>query len=172
MEFDCSSALQMLYSTVDGSAIVYRSDRPEAQDESQVVVHVGMHVEVELLDDVGGAERLAFDIVPERAADFSAGFLGAGTPIAQAILGERAGTVVAYRLADVVAVRILSVEPSARAPQPGAAEAREAMLREAVDKSNLEDAVRLALTVDVKWGDYDPEGLEPNWGGPTEPPDG
>jgi hypothetical protein len=109
-----------------------------------------------------------FDLVPERAADFSAGFLGAGTPLAQAILGEEAGSVVAYTLADVVAVRILSVRPSQRAPAPGAAEAREAALREAVDKSNLEDAVRLALTVDVKWGDYDPEGIEPNWSGPPE----
>jgi hypothetical protein len=135
------------------------------------MVRVGTRVAVELIDDAGGAERLAFDIVPERAADFSAGFLGAGTPLAQAILGKTAGSVVPYSLADVVAVRILTVEPSARAPVPGAAEAREAALREAVDKSNLEDAVRLALTVDVKWGNYDPEGIEPNWIRPTEQPD-
>jgi len=83
--------------------------------------------------------------------------------LAQAILGERAGSVVPYHLADVEAVRILSVEPSQRVPEASAAQAREAMLREAVDKSNLEDAVRLALTVDVKWGDYDPEGIELNW---------
>jgi hypothetical protein len=125
-------------------------------------------VEVELVDAAGDAERLAFDIVPESAADFSAGFLGASTPLAQAIVGETAGSTVPYRLADVVAVRILSVEPSRRAPEAGAAEARQAMLSEAVAKSNLEDAVRLALTVDVKWGDYDPEGLEPGWSDPTE----
>jgi hypothetical protein len=135
------------------------------------MVRVGTRVAVELIDDAGGAERLAFDIVSERAADFSAGFLGAGTPLAQAILGRTAGSVVPYSLADVVAVHILSVEPSARAPEPGAAEARDAALREAVDKSNLEDAVRLALTVDVKWGDYDPEGIEPNWSRPSEQPD-
>jgi hypothetical protein len=134
------------------------------------VVHVGTRVEVELIDDAGRAEGLAFDIVPERAADFSAGFLGAGTPLAQAILGERAGCTVPYRLADVVAVRILSVQASQRTPEAGAAEARQAVLREAVDKSNLEDAVRLALTVDVKWGDYDPEGIEPAWSGPPEQP--
>lgn len=144
---------------------------PEPGDEIQTVVHVGTRVEVELVDDSGGAERLAFDIVPESAADFSAGFLGAGTPLAQAILGERAGSVVSYTLADVAAVRILSVKTSERAPEAGAAEAREAVLREAVNKSNLEDAVRLALTVDVKWGDYDPEGIEPNWSGPPEQPD-
>jgi hypothetical protein len=147
-------------------AMVFRSDRPQPQDEGQPVVHVGTRVEVEMIDEAGGVERLAFDIVPERAADFSAGFLGARTPLAQAILGEPAGSVAPYALADVVAVRILSVEPSTRAPAPGAAEAREAALRGAVDRSNLEDAVRLALTVDVKWGDYDPEGIEPTWSGP------
>jgi hypothetical protein len=148
-----------------------RPSPPERQYDDLHVVRVGRRVEVELVDDAGGTERLAFDIVPERAADFSTGFLGAATPLAQAILGKQAGSEVAYALADVVAVRILSVEPSARAPAPEAMEAREAVLREAVDKSNLEDAVRLALTVDVKWGDYDPEGLEPNWGAPRERPD-
>ena len=146
-------------------------ERPEPGDEILTAVHVGTRVEVELVDDSGSAERLSFDIVPESAADFSAGFLGAGTPLAQAILGERAGSVVSYRLADVVAVRILSVALSDRAPEAGAAEAREAALREAVNKSNLEDAVRLALTVDVKWGEYDPEGIAPNWSGPSEQPD-
>jgi Transcription elongation factor, GreA/GreB, C-term len=147
------------------------SERPEPEDEIQTVVRIGTRVEVELVNDSGGAEPLAFDIVPESAADFSAGFLGAGTPLAQAILGERVGRVLSYKLADVMAVRILSVKPSERAPEAGAAEAREAVLREAVNKSNLEDAVRLALTVDVKWGDYDPEGIEPNWSGPPELPD-
>jgi hypothetical protein len=149
---------------------VNSSDRPDARDMTRTVVHVGTRVEVELIDAAGGTERLAFDVVPESAADFSAGFLGAGTPLAQAILGEVAGATVSYRLADVVAVRVLSVEPSRRAPEAGAAQAREALLREAVDKSNLEDAVRLALTVDVKWGDYDPEGLEPGWSGSSEQP--
>jgi hypothetical protein len=144
------------------------SDKHDAKEKTRAVVHVGTHVEVELLNAGGGAEWLAFDVVPESAADFSAGFLGAGTPLAQAILGEVAGSTVPYRLADIVAVRILTVEPSRRTPEAGAAQAREALLRGAVDKSNLEDAVRLALTVDVKWGDYDPEGLEPNW---SEPPD-
>jgi hypothetical protein len=146
-------------------------DKPDSKDEDRTVVHVGTRVQVELIDEAGNAEALAFDIVPESAADFPAGFLGAGTPLARAILGETAGNLVPYNLADVAAVRILSVEPSQRTPEAGAAQAREAMLREAVDKSNLEDAVRLALTVDVKWGDYDPEGIEPAWSGPVEQTD-
>ena len=148
------------------------SVEPDEKDEGRIVACVGTLVEVELLDGSGGAEHLAFDIVPERDADFSAGFLGAGTQLAQAIAGKKAGSVVPYSLADVVAVRIISVYPSERTPEAGAAEAREAATREAVSKSNLEDAVRLALTVDVKWGDYDPEGLETNWSEPKEGPGG
>ena len=129
-------------------------------------VHIGTHVEVELLEESGGVEHMAFDIVPESAADFSKGFLGAGTPLAQAILGEQPGHVVPYGLADIAAVRILSVVTSQRAPDDDAAADREAAVREAVSKSNLEDAVRLALTVDVKWGDYDPEGIELKWKDP------
>jgi cell pole-organizing protein PopZ len=129
-------------------------------------VHIGTHVEVELLDESGGAEHMAFDIVPESAADFSKGFLGAGTPLARAILGEQPGRVVPYGLADIAAVRILSVVTSQRIPDDDAAAVRKAAVREAVSKSNLEDAVRLALTVDVKWGDYDPEGIEPKGNDP------
>lgn len=126
-------------------------------------VQVGTRVEVELIGEAGAIEHLAFDVVPEGAADFSDGFLGARTPLAQAILGQRAGSLIPYRLADIQAVRILSVTPSERRPPKDAAAEREALLRDAVSKSNREDAVRLALTVDVKWGDYDPDGIEANW---------
>ena len=121
----------------------------------------GTRVEIELVDESGGAEQLAFDIVPDRNADFDAGFLGVGTPLAQALLHHRAGETIPYRVADIAEVRIVSVAVSQRAPEAGAAERREARQREAVSKSNLDDAVRLALTVDVKWGDYDPEGIAP-----------
>ena len=33
-------------------------------------------VEVEMVSELGDSERLTFDIVPDRAADFTAGFLG------------------------------------------------------------------------------------------------
>jgi hypothetical protein len=126
-------------------------------------VRIGTHAEIELLSDSGEVERLAFDVVADEQADFAAGFLGAGTQLAQAILGQPAGATVPYAVADVVEVRILSVAPSERAPAPGAAAAREAAAQEAVSKANMEEMVRLALTVDVKWGDYDPEALEAGW---------
>ena len=126
-------------------------------------VKIGTRVEVELLSESGDVERLAFDVVADEQADFAAGFLGAGTPLAQAILGQPAGATIPYAVADEVEVRILSVAPSKRAPAPEVAAAREAAVQEAVSKANMEEMVRLALTVDVKWGDYDPEALESGW---------
>jgi hypothetical protein len=38
---------------------------------------------------------------------------------------------------------------------------------QAVERSKAQDMARLALTVDVKWGSYDPDGILP---GDEEPP--
>ncbi len=126
------------------------------------LVGIGAHVEVELFDAVGTAECVAFDVVPDEEADFAAGFLGAGTPLAQALTGRRAGETVAYELADIREARIIAVTPSQRAPGTEAAARRQAAAR-ATSKANLDEAIHLALTVNVKWGDYDPEGLEAGW---------
>lgn len=123
------------------------------------LVALGTHVEIELRSETGDTERLAFDIVPDAAADFAAGFLAAGTPLARAILGRPAGAVVPYRQADIVEARILSVRPSQRLADAAAAEARKAATQEAVARAVTEESVQLALTVNVKWGDYDPEPL-------------
>jgi hypothetical protein len=134
-------------------------------------VTIGTRVEVELVDQSGGRERMAFDVVPDSTADFSAGFLGANTPMAQAIVGHRAGDVVPYRLADMAEVRILAVSASQRQPNRNTPAERDAVIRNAISRSDLEDAVRLALTVNVKWGDYDPEGLTSGWDHPEQAPD-
>jgi hypothetical protein len=134
-----------------------------AEEQGRLPVSLGTHVEVELTTVSGTSERLAFDVVPDDEADFTAGFLGTGTPLAQAILGQFAGSRVDYAAADVAEVRILAVTISETAPAGDAAAQREAVIREAVSRSNLADAQRLAMTVDVKWGDYDPEGIEANW---------
>jgi hypothetical protein len=123
---------------------------------------VGTRVEIELIGSGGDVERMALDIVPDAQADLAAGFLGAGTPLALTMHGHRAGETVAYDQADIRAVRILSIAQSERRPDPDAAAARKAVARAAVRKSDLVDTVRLALTVDVKWGDYDPEGIAPD----------
>jgi len=125
------------------------------------LVALGTRIEVEMVSELGDSERLTFDIVPDNAADFTAGFLGAGTPLAQAIMGRPAGSVVPYRVGDLVEVRILAVALSARRAAGDAAEARQALTQEAVERAKLDEMVQLALTVNVKWGDYDPEGILP-----------
>jgi hypothetical protein len=126
-------------------------------------VALGCHVEVELIGESGGSEYLALDIVPHSEADFSSGRLGVRTPLAQAIVGQHAGSVVPYRLGDILEVKILAVAPSARTPTGEAATDRQAVIQKAISRSDLDDALRLALTVDVKWGDYDPEGIVSDW---------
>jgi hypothetical protein len=95
---------------------------------------------------------------PDAAADFAAAFgparLGAGDP-------WQACRAAIPTLADIVEVRVVKITPSRRTPEKDAASARDAATQEAIERSNLEDIVRLALTVDVKWGEYDPEVLEP-----------
>jgi hypothetical protein len=140
------------------------SDEKEGKSNAtQLQVAVGTHVEVELVTESGASEEEAFDVVPDDDADFAAGFLGAGTPLAQAIMGQPAGSRVPYRAADIVAVRILSVCRSVDAPSGEAAAHRQAVIDAAVSRSDLADTLRLALTVDVKWGDYDPDALVANW---------
>jgi len=138
-------------------------ERPAEPDDAPVEVAVGMHVEVELVDESGAGERLTLDIVPDDEADFSSGFLGISTPLSRAMLGRRAGSVVPYRAGDIREVRILSVATSARPPAEDVAATREAILQKAVTKSDMADTVRFALSVDTKWGGYDPSGIAPEW---------
>ncbi len=134
-----------------------------APSEAELGVELGMHVEVELVGESGQAERLALDIVPDDEADFASGFLGISTPLSRAMLGRRAGSVVPYRAGDIREIRILSVAASARPPDEDVAATREAILQKAVTKSDMADTVRFALSVDTKWGGYDPSGIAPEW---------
>ena len=121
------------------------------------------HVEVDLIGESGAREHLTFTIVPDREADFSAGLLAQSTPLAKAVLGQRAGGVVSYCAGDIVEARIVRVAPSTHPPGADAAADRQATIQKAISKSQLADAVRFALTVDQKWGDTDPEAMESNW---------
>jgi Transcription elongation factor, GreA/GreB, C-term len=133
---------------------------------SPVAVTVGMRVEVELVSRSGETEQLAVTIVPDEQADFAAGFLGEGTPLAKAILGQTVGTLVPYPVADMRAVRILSASASGQAPADEAATRREAVLREAAEKAEFTSAQIYATSADTKWGDYDADSLDPaKWKG-------
>jgi hypothetical protein len=120
----------------------------------------GMYVEVELVSRSGETQRLAFTIVPDEQADFTAGFLGEGTPLAKAIRGQTVGSQVPYPVADMRAVRILAALASGQTPAEEVAARREAILREAAEKSEFISAQIFASSVDTKWGDYDADGLD------------
>jgi len=123
---------------------------------------------LELVDGHGEVEVLRMAVVPDDNADFPGGYLGAGTRLARAIMGRLAGETVPYEHGGLAEVRILEIEPFAVSEAPDAASARRAVIQEAVDKSELQDTLRLALAVSIKWGDYDPDGIAPEEEGPDE----
>jgi hypothetical protein len=143
------------------------SYRRAGVDDGPPHVGLGSRVVVELIDGRGEVERLSLAVVPDDNADLQAGYLGAGTPLAAAMMGQQAGQTVPYRHGGLVEIHILDVEPFAVSEAPDAASARRAVIQKAVDKSDLQDTLRLALAVDVKWGDYDPDGIAPE-DGPSE----
>ena len=117
-------------------------------------------VQLALLTRSGEKEDLTFTLVPDKEADFYAGFLGLGTPLAKAILGRTAGTTAPYPLGDYIAVRILSVSPSRELSAGDGAAKRQAEAREALNQINRMDAMIFASTVEGKWGDYDPDAID------------
>ena len=130
-------------------------------DAEQTLVGLGAYVEVELMSRSGGRERLAFTLVADAQADFTAGFLGAGTPLAKAVWGQPAGAELPYPVADLRAVRVLLVRAQGQVPKEDVASRREAVERQAVDAAESINAMIFASAVNNKWGDYDPQGLDP-----------
>ncbi len=122
----------------------------------ELVAALGTHVEVILIDETGGREALAFDIVPDEQADFASGFLGAGTPLAQALLGRTTGSVVSYGVGDIAQVVIERVAAAVHVPAEDVAAKRQAVLQQAVAESERVSDMVFALAVGSKWGDYDP----------------
>jgi hypothetical protein len=122
-----------------------------------------MHVEIELTDQEGENERLSFDIVPEEQADFYSGLLGENTPLARAILGQRAGSQVYYEAAGICRVRILAVRPIQSPASGEAADRRKTAVEQAIKQVERTNALIFATTVEGKWGEYDADGMIENW---------
>ena len=125
----------------------------------EITVQPGTHVVVELLAASNETQRLEFDIVPDQAADFSRGYLGLTTPLAQAILDKPAGVTVPYRQADILAVHVLSVTLSTSLPIQDLAQQRQEAARKALQQVQRTDAMIFASSFSGKWGDYDPDGI-------------
>ena len=130
------------------------SDQQRVTPGDDLPVGVGVQVEVELFS-VGGSERLSFHIVRENAADFDAGLLSVTTPLAQALLGKRAGREIAYARGDIRRVRILRVTPGSMLISGDAAGRRQAITAQALDEVARTNAEIFAASYTSKWGGYD-----------------
>jgi len=118
-------------------------------------VEAGMLVKVELVSSSGEGEILVFTLVEDEQADFSAGFLGSGTPLAKTILGHYPDSKLEYTAGDLAYVRILSVAPSDKIQTEDVTARREAVMRKALKHSDYVNALTFATSVNSKWGDYD-----------------
>ncbi len=119
-------------------------------------VRLGCHIELEMLYENGEIESLSLDLVPDKSADFINGFLGESTPLAKTIMGQAAGSQVAYRVGDAREVRILSVSEELSAAPRDLTERRQETLRKAIRHSDHTNLVIFASSMNSKWGDYDP----------------
>jgi hypothetical protein len=123
------------------------------------VVALHTQVEIELVSRLGETERLAFEIVPDKEADFYSGFLSQDTPMARAILGRPAGSAVPYTVGDGREIRILSIGPASGANPAEAADKRRAAVEEAKRQAERTNAIIFASSVEGKWGEYDADHL-------------
>ena len=131
----------------------------QASPPPEITVQPGTHIVVELLAASDETQSLEFDIVPDQAADFSRGYLGFTTPLAQAILDKPAGVTVPYRQADILTVRVLSVSLSTSLPIQDLAQQRQEAASKALQQVQRTDAMIFASSFSGKWGDYDPDGI-------------
>lgn len=133
-------------------------EKDKTGPQPELKAAIGTHVTIDLVLQAE-TERLEFDIVNDKDADFASGFLGVSTPLAQAILGRAAHSVVPYRVNDAREVRILQVTISLVKPPEDAKDRHEAVIRRAVEQSDRTNAMIFASSFSGKWGDYDPTGF-------------
>ena len=131
-------------------------------DETPNRVAVETRVTVELVSATETVEHLSLVIVPDKKADYYAGFLGESTVLAKAILGHAAGEEIPYPVGNYQKVRIVLITGIHEDELAGAAEKRQAEVREAIRQSERTSAMIFSTTVEGKWGEYETDGLE-NW---------
>lgn len=119
---------------------------------------LGSRLRVRLLT-AEGPEEMDLTLVPDAAADFARGRVGETAPLAQALLGRRAGEKAPYRAGDVYAVEILAVEPGDAEWDDQAAARRADAARRAAEEVGRTNMINFASSFSGKWGDYDPDGL-------------
>lgn len=120
----------------------------------------GTHVEIELVDEHGGIEAEAFDLVAEGAASIDEGLLSVTSPLGRAILGKTVGSEVAYAMGDIRRVRIVRIGAAHGVADPGAAERQRAAVEEARRKAERTNADMFASSFSGKWGNYTTDDME------------
>lgn len=130
-----------------------------AEDKELNLVEFGAWVEVELVDQAGHQEMMAFIVVGEEAADLDAGLLSEKTPLAKAILGRPVGSSAPYQMGDIQRVRIVRARRIAGVQPKDAAARRQAVLEKARAGAERTNAEMFASSYSGKWGDYHPEGV-------------
>lgn len=123
-------------------------------------VGLGSHIEIDLIDAQGHAERMAFDLVPAKQADMSRGLLSADAPLGKAVRGKFVDALVPYVMGDIRQIRIVSVTPGQVGEIVDAEARRAEVLRKALDDAERTNAQMFASSFSGKWGDYDPEGMD------------
>ncbi|MFZ1752414.1 MAG: GreA/GreB family elongation factor [Caldilineaceae bacterium] len=123
-------------------------------------IGLGTHVEVDLIDEAGNAERMAFDLVSAQQADVSQGLISADAPLGQAIRGKFVDTTIPYQMGDIREIRIVSVSPGQPSGEVDADARRAEVLRKALDDAERTNAQMFASSFSGKWGDYDPDGVD------------
>jgi hypothetical protein len=137
-----------------------KENTDQSFEQTDQVAGVGSLVTIDLIDRSGQIERLSLQIVPDASADFSKGFLGQGTPLARAIQGRSAGSLVPYSVGDMRQVRILSVQPALSSPPTNIDARRQETINKAIEDSERTSAIIFASSYTGKWGDYDPGAIE------------
>ncbi|MFN2216021.1 MAG: hypothetical protein ACK2TS_03685 [Anaerolineales bacterium] len=125
-------------------------------------VQEGMLVQVELIQRSGETEWMEFTLVKDELADFRAGFLGLGTPLAKKILGKYEDAIVDYTEGDLSSVRILSIEPSDKTPTEDVNSRRNELMCKVRNQAEHINAVMFSSSVNGKWGDYDIDSINPD----------
>lgn len=123
-------------------------------------VGLGSHVEIDLIDEDGNAERMAFDLVPAQRADMSKGLLSADAPLGKAVRGKFVGALIPYPRGDIRQIRIISVAPTQTAADVDAETRRAEVLKKALDDAERTNAQMFASSFSGKWGDYNPDGMD------------
>jgi hypothetical protein len=113
-------------------------------------------LELEFDDEI---ETRTLAIVPDGLADLYAGFLGEGTPLGRAIAGQPVGAVLPFQ-GGRVTIRQLRIDDQIIVRAKANAARRQAQVEQAEKEIAKANATLFALTVESKWGDYDPDGID------------